>query len=133
MSLVLSNLGDVSETLGKYAAAHEHYLNALCMAIEIGSAPSMLTYVVKIGILLTKTGTHERAAELLGLSIAHGATEQAFKDRAQRALDELSAYLSPQVMAAAHARGEVRSLEDVARELVATDANWMQGFVEHNL
>ncbi len=121
MALPMSNLGDVCDTLGDYAAAQAHYLQALRIALEIWNVPSMLTSLVKMGMLLAKTGAHKRAAELLALAIAHPATDKAFIDRACGTLAELATHLPPNVLAAAQARGEVRTLEAVVRELVGSD------------
>jgi hypothetical protein len=61
----------------------------------------------------------EQAVEWLALVLSHPASRQDTKDRAARLLAELESQLLSQVSAAARARGQTRSLEAVAAEILA--------------
>jgi predicted ATPase len=131
MALSLNYLGQVAATAGHiaYPEARQHYLAALQMAIEVQVVPIALAALTGLAALLvdppieeTKADlieTKARAAEYLSLVLHHPASQYETKERAARLLAELECQLPPHISAAARARGQTRSLEAVAAEILA--------------
>lgn len=142
IALSLNYLGQVAAAAGRAACpeAKQHYLAALQMAIEVQVTPIALAALTGLAALLidlppieeTKADpieTQARAAEYLSLVLHHPASQYETKDRAARLLAELESHLPPPVSAAARARGQNRSLEAVAAEILAED---MRGDFTHS-
>jgi predicted ATPase len=125
----LNYLGYVTCALAEYGAAKQYFLAALQTATDAQLMPVALNALVGLATLLSHlltgeaepglTPMKERAGELLALVLSHPATGQEVKDKAQRLLTELQTKLPPQVIAAAHASGQTRTLEEVVAELLA--------------
>ncbi|GAB4411724.1 MAG: BTAD domain-containing putative transcriptional regulator [Anaerolineae bacterium] len=130
MALSLNYLGQVAAAAGHiaYPEARQHYLAALQMAIEVQVVPIALAALTGLAALLVTPPIEEtkadliemkaRAAEYLSLVLHHPASQHETKERAAHLLPELESQLPPQVSAAARARGQTRSLEAVAAEIL---------------
>ena len=86
--------------------------------MTLRAIPFVLLTLVGIATLLAAEGEKERALELLALVLHHPLSWQWTKDRAAPLVAELEAELSPEVVAAAQARGQARDLEATVAELL---------------
>jgi hypothetical protein len=74
--------------------------------------------LVAVARVLARQGDKERALELLALVLSHRISWQMARDQAAPLIAELEAELSPEVVAAAWARGRSRDLDATVRELL---------------
>lgn len=124
----LNHLGRVQYALGEGQEAAQTFLTALRMAIESRAAPVALDILIglatpivhpEVSVTGVVLNLKEQAVEWLALVLSHPASRQDTKDRAGRLLAELESHLPPQVSAATRARGQIRSLEAIAAEILA--------------
>ncbi|MBE7468341.1 MAG: tetratricopeptide repeat protein [Anaerolineales bacterium] len=126
-AISLNHLGRVHYALGEGQEATQSFMTALRMAIESRAAPVALDILIglatpivhpEVGVTGVALNLKEQAIEWLALVLSHPASRQDTKDRAARLLAELESQLPPQISAAARARGQTRSLEAVAAEIL---------------
>ncbi len=118
--LALVKLGHAVSALGDTQRAVECFRRALGDAIERTCIPEALSALVGVASLSAKGGELQRAAELLALALNHPAIYHQDRVRAQQLLADLESELSPDALAAAMARGQVRELEEAAAEILGT-------------
>jgi len=112
-------LGDATCGLEDFPGAKKHFHQALEIATTARMTDFAPLTLVEIARLLAAEGEKERALELLALVLHHPASWQWARDRAAPLVAELEAELSPDVVAAAQARGRARNLEATVAELLA--------------
>jgi tetratricopeptide (TPR) repeat protein len=111
MAKCLAPLGRVAAAQGHLEEARNLYLEAMMIAMEIGSAPSALNALVGMADVLRHAGETELAIELLALVIHHPASERDTQIRAEQCLAESASELSPEKARTARVIGTSRSLE----------------------
>ncbi|MBL8058509.1 MAG: tetratricopeptide repeat protein [Anaerolineales bacterium] len=116
---LLDNLGDVSLRLGDDAEAARYFGESLALALDVGAVSAALLALAGIARLRVRAGRHAQAAEMLGLALHHPACDDETRQRGELALAELGTALPAEVLAAAQARGQARSLDEWAAELQA--------------
>ena len=120
LGLALNNLGKIACTLGDYEQARHYFQTILkprlaANALENDRVADALTGLATV---LMAEGQPHQAVELLTLVLNHSTAWQGTKDRAAKLLAELEVQLSPQAVAAAKQRAEIRPLADVVAELL---------------
>jgi len=115
----LVGLGHVACALGELQQAGEYYHQALEEALTKENQSEALYGLMGVASLSAHEGWPERGVELLALVVERSATYHVDRTRAQELLCELQSGLSPEIFAAAVARGQARELEDVAAEILA--------------
>jgi tetratricopeptide (TPR) repeat protein len=118
----LIGLGHVARALREYDRSRQCFREALELALRARRMLEALDALVGLASLSAREGAPERAVELLALASHHPATTKVTRDRAQELLLELKSELSPEVFAAATARGQARELEEVAAAVLAENA-----------
>lgn len=118
-----ASLGHAAFALGEIQEARECFHQALERAMQGGRMPAAVSAVMGMASLSARAGDPQHAAELLGLVLHHSAAYQIDRDRAQDLLSEPESELSPEVLAAATARGQARELEEVVEEIRHEDAD----------
>jgi tetratricopeptide (TPR) repeat protein len=109
----LGNLGEVCYSLGEFAEARGHLLEALQIAQEIGAIPIILDTLVGLAPLLGQAGKTVQSLELLAFAMHHPAVLQAVKEKAAALFSELAGSVSPDAVDDARARGQTRELDEV--------------------
>jgi predicted ATPase/transcriptional regulator with XRE-family HTH domain len=117
IAISLNQLGLVRHALGDDRASRHAFDEALTTALEIEMIPLALEVLVGLAALLAQEETPEQAIELLALTLRHPAAGRRTRERADRLLSELTAGLPPEVVAAAQARGQAGTLDDLAQLL----------------
>lgn len=112
-----ANLGEVACDLGDCLTAANHLHMALKLATDLGATASVLYVLFALARLLAHEGERERAVELLEFVMHHPACGISTKNQAQPVLSELIAQLPRELVAAAQARGRVRTLEELLLNL----------------
>jgi len=125
IAISLNELGLVRHALRDYRASRQAFDEALTTALEIGMVPLALEVLVGLAALVAQAGAAERALELLALALAHPAGTQRTRDRAGRLLAELASGRPQEVVAAAQARGQAGTLDDLARLLDTHAGSYM--------
>ncbi len=115
---LMVGLGEVAIALGESAASREHYRAALTLAWGTSAVSLALDALAGAGTLLTNEGAPEHAAELLGLVLAHRASNAPTRAKAQCLLSKLERQLPADVFAAAIARGSAMRLDQAAEEIL---------------
>jgi tetratricopeptide (TPR) repeat protein len=120
--MCLRVLGLATCGLGDLEGAKRHFHRALDHASEVALTECGMPYVLAtfdgIAMLLAGEGEKEKALEILALVLHHPASIELTRDRAASLIAELEAELSPDVVAAAKARGKVRDLDATVAELL---------------
>jgi hypothetical protein len=111
-------LGHATRMLGELDHSRQLFCQALERAIETQRTLEAQDALVGLASLSVEEGDPAQAAELLVLALQHPATMQATRERAQDLLSEPESTLSPELSAAATARGLAEELEDMAAEIV---------------
>lgn len=97
---------------------HQHYQQALQLAIKHQVAPVALDIFVGVAPLVAERGERPRALELLFLAQHHSASTAKTRGMAHRYQAELSHYLSSEAVAAAKARAETLDWRATASGLI---------------
>lgn len=121
LSLALGVSGWVHCRLGQHAEAQRALVEALRIAQETGSAPTLSYGVPGLALVLAAQGHAERAVELYALIEAHFPVVRRspwFADLGWAPILDAAAALPPERLAAARARGCARELWATAAELV---------------
>jgi tetratricopeptide (TPR) repeat protein len=113
LALVILDLPDHS---GPPAQTYLH--EGLQIARQIGATPQILAGLCVQARLHVQAAAPVEAAELLGLVLAHPASESATKEQAQALLDRLTAVLPAPEWEAAMARGTATAWPDAVRAIV---------------
>jgi tetratricopeptide (TPR) repeat protein len=114
----LHRLGDVALTQGDHRHARERYARGVRKAVDQPHIALHLYLLLGPARLLAAEGDPERAIELAVLAQYHPESVEETQDKAKELLDDLRFQLSPEVYAAAVARGQARDLEATIRELL---------------
>ncbi|HXV43248.1 MAG TPA: hypothetical protein VEC96_09310, partial [Anaerolineae bacterium] len=115
-----TKLGYVACELGDYQAAGDYFGESLKMALDIQAMPSVIDALVGLASLLIKTGNteQEQALEILALALSHPASSRDNQDRAAVLLAELESQLPAGMVKAMQTRGQTRTLEMMAQEIL---------------
>jgi len=114
----LVGLGYAACGCGQVQQARQRFCQTLEASIGMDLRPQALDVLVGLSCLAAQKGETEWAAELLVLVLQHPASDQITKYRAQQLLSDLASELSPEELAAATGRGQVRELEATIAELL---------------
>ncbi len=112
-------LGTTLAALGDRPAAWAHIQAALEQARALGYQHVVLDAVVQAAGLLTTTDHAERAPALLAQALVHPASRVATTEQAHRLLGRCEELLLADVFAAAVARGQASSLNELVEEIRA--------------
>jgi len=115
-------LGHDAAAAGDFASARGYFRRALAEAAGVGSLMSQLYALVGFARLKALTDDPVRAAEWLGLTLAHPSSETDALQRANALLTTLRAALPADELEAALARGKSLELQAVVDELTAEGA-----------
>ncbi|MFN2138254.1 MAG: tetratricopeptide repeat protein [Candidatus Promineifilaceae bacterium] len=115
-----ANLSTELYAQGNNQEARRHLVRALQSAIEFGSMTPVMYSLPVAALLTANEGQTERAIELYGAArqFAHITNSRWFAKVVCQKLDEVRASLSPDVAAAAEARGRELDLWQTASELI---------------
>jgi len=121
IALCLNNLGAVMGALEYIEIAHQHYAEALQLAVEIDDVPLALEIIVGIAKLLNtgEIAKQQQAAELYAFVQHHPASDKPTRDLAEIGLQALEAKLAPDMLAEARSRGATAELEELLPRLEA--------------
>jgi predicted ATPase/class 3 adenylate cyclase len=115
------NLGEVAAARGDDAAAARYYRDALVEASAIGALPRALGALTGIAGVWARRGDEAhllRAAQLVGLTLAHPAGNAAVHQDAEPVLEALRQALPAATLTAAQAQGAARALDEVMTEII---------------
>jgi tetratricopeptide (TPR) repeat protein len=118
----LCGLGDVALTAGHTEEAVGHYRRALQSAIEEGELEGAERILLSMAKLSAKRGEQERAAELLAVAyhiVSPNGWERVGPCGGREFELELRAHLSPDIYAAAQARGRARDVRETLAALLS--------------
>jgi class 3 adenylate cyclase/tetratricopeptide (TPR) repeat protein len=115
----LAALGHTAAATGDLERARRCLRQALSEGMAIGSLIAILYAVVGFARLKAQAGEHTRAAEWLGLVMAHPSSDEHVLQRVQTLLTELHAALPAGQLEAALARGKALDLQAVLDEILA--------------
>lgn len=120
VAFALSVLGAAAVRLDEYAIGRAHLDEALDIFWNIGETPFLLGTLPDYARFFWRTGSPERALELLGLVRAHPAALSESRQTAERVLAELPPLpgLTQERIQAALARGEKLNLEETIKSLL---------------
>jgi predicted ATPase/DNA-binding CsgD family transcriptional regulator len=122
MVAALHGLGTACIALGDLDAARAALVEALRAASKSGYVPILLAALTVAGDLLLQAGRIDVATRLIGVALAHPASDRETSARAQQALARYEAVLVPETIAAhaAHARQlDLAALTDEAQDALA--------------
>jgi tetratricopeptide (TPR) repeat protein len=117
-------LGNVELLLGDLAAAEKYLVQGLAITRQIGFVRDIVVLIYEFAQLRAEQGRSVEAVELLGLVVAHPASDQKrwlegrVRDSAKDLLAELEGDLSRDEFGAALRRGEEMGLDEVVAELI---------------
>jgi predicted ATPase len=115
ITLALDFLGNLACEQGDFPLARARFSEALRTALAHNLYPFATNIIAGIALVSARTGHPRRAAELLGLTQSHPATERhTLVRRVAPLLEELSSSLSPEVLTAALETGRALVLADIA-------------------
>jgi tetratricopeptide (TPR) repeat protein len=114
----LGILGCVARDQGDYAGALAYYGQALKRCLETKHTAKAVEVLVDVAGVLAQGKEKARAVELLTLIAHHPATQDQIRCDAASALANLETDLPPERVASARKRGQGRTLEDVAQEIM---------------
>jgi tetratricopeptide (TPR) repeat protein len=119
MGLTLAALAGAARELGRRALARELLCEALEICSAIRSGPAPLIALPVAALVLADLGETERAVEIYACAsrYPHVARSRLWEDVAGRQIAALAATLSPEVVAAAQARGRARDRDATIDEL----------------
>ncbi len=111
--------GIVSYEQGDYLLAQGYFRQALQLAVEIDYRPVLFGLLVNIAELLWKMGQRERPLTLLAFTAHHPTTDHETQTRAKiRLTNDYQKMVSPQLFAAATAKGEASDLDTLTADLL---------------
>lgn len=119
----LTNLGHVAFGLDDLPLATARYQEALQLAQAMGAVPLILEIMAGVARLRAKAQQVESALELVGLALAHPATNNDAKAVAEPLLTELRARLPADTVAQALERGKAGDLDAAVAAVLADLAN----------
>jgi len=112
-------LGIVSSEQGDYSLSQGYFRQALQLAVEIDYRPVLFGSLVNIAELLWKMGQRERPLILLAFTVHHPATDHETQNKAKtRLTNEYQKKVSPQLFAAATAKGKASDLDTLTVDLL---------------
>ena len=117
----LAVMGYAECALGRLDQAREHLFEALRLGAKLETVTPLAFALPGIALLWASYGHAERAVELyaLALSMPIVSSSRWFEDAAGRHIAAAAASLSPDVVAAARARGRARELKSTIAEVLA--------------
>jgi tetratricopeptide (TPR) repeat protein len=118
-SSAVTGLGWATLGLAEYQEAKQYFSEALKLEAYTQRLSITLDALAGLAHCLAWADEPERALELLILPLHHPASTQETKERATRLQAALVAKLSPEMIAAAQARGRARTLEGMLAEILA--------------
>jgi DNA-binding CsgD family transcriptional regulator len=111
--------GIVSYEQGDYLLSQDYFRQALQLAVEIDYRPVLFGSLVNIAELLWKMGQRERPLTLLAFTAHHLATDHETQSKAKtRLTNDYQKMVSPQLFAAATAKGEASDLDTLTADLL---------------
>ena len=111
--------GIVSYEQGDYFLSQDYFRQALQLAVEIDYRPVLFGSLVNIAELLWKMGQRERPLTLLAFTAHHPATDHETQSKAKTRLrNDYQKMVSPQLFAAATAKGEASDLDTLTADLL---------------
>jgi DNA-binding NarL/FixJ family response regulator len=111
--------GIVSCEQGDYLLSQGYFRQALQLAVEIDYRPVLFGLLVNIAELLWKIGQRERSLTLLAFTANHPATDHETQTKAKTRLEtDYQKMVSPQLFAAAIAKGEASDLDLLTADLL---------------
>ena len=122
ITLCLGGLGHSAAAMGDVVSAKRYFQRALSEAMGIGSLSGELYALVGFARLKALAVEPVRAAEWLGLIMAHPSSETDVLQRANALLTTLREALAADELEAALARGKSLELQAVVDELTAEGA-----------
>ena len=114
----LIGFGQVACSLGDYEESVEYFNQALRNAMKDGAVFQTLDALVGLATLLAKQGEKERALELVALVQNNAGSHKGLQDKAKALYKELEADLPPKAVAAALKRGKIKTIEEIAEEIL---------------
>jgi predicted ATPase/DNA-binding XRE family transcriptional regulator len=138
MATTLVDLGVATRASGAYSESKQYFLEALHTAVETESWVVVLNALTEIAAIEMEEGVGERALELVIQCRQHPSTDRGARDQAEsesqltlgrwgqqryprleRLRAELESQLTPRQIAAAQARAQARTLENLVQEILA--------------
>ncbi len=111
--------GIVSSERGDYSLSQGYFKKALQLAVEIDYRPVLFGLLVNIAKLLWKMGQRELPLTLLAFTAHHPASDHGTQTKAKtRLVNEYQKLVSPQLFAAAIAKGEASDLDNLTADLL---------------
>jgi len=120
VSITLLNLGHVYAGLDDDARARQYYRLAAEQSWSIGANSVLLEVLAGYALLEARSGSHLRAAEILGMVQAHPEYNDEIRANALPATDILLKALGRSGLAVAMERGRAQHLSQMAKELLAS-------------
>lgn len=111
-------LGEVSCSLNDYDESMKYLQEALRMSLKSGRVPQTLSVLTVLAANLAKTGEKEKAFELLSFVLHQPTCTKGTQVKAKKLFFELKAIVPAKVVGMTKKRGEVKSFEDVAEEIL---------------
>jgi len=134
MVLALEHLGHAASQAGADMQAQRYFREAVKAGMEIRAIPWVLDVMAGFATTTARAGNRERALELLAFVLRHPACLEETKNRAGQLLAELESLLSAHVISLAWERGSMRTVEDVAPEILEiSEASDSRRSREHNI
>ena len=126
LQIGLGSLGEASLAIGEFDTANDAFMEALAMAEDMGFVVPMAFVMIKLAETRAAMGSQELGVEVLASVLANPASSQRIPtqdvvigEHALEVLANLEAEMSPDSYQAAYRRGEAKSLEVSAKELLA--------------
>ncbi len=111
-------MGNIYRKQGKRRQARRYYMDSLRLAQDVGVAFVAVGVLVEVAELEMVYGKMSLAALLLTFAVQHRAIEGATLENARRLLDELTAALQAQLMAAAETAAQSHTLDSLVADLL---------------
>ncbi|MCB0204165.1 MAG: AAA family ATPase [Anaerolineae bacterium] len=119
MLYALQCLGNANYGLEDYATARDCFREALELGLQVGVLPELLDVLPYFAELLITCDQAEQAIALLTTCVAHSASPDWVKSKANAMLDRIRASSSPQGLAPA--QGQTRELSAIVAEILAAE------------
>lgn len=113
-------LGEATAAEGDVREAERIFRSALDLALESHATPLVLEALVGLAYLKVNTAQIDRVWSIIVSVVAHPASTQEIKDRAERLRAKLQARLTPQEVAGLQAQARNKPLEELMAEIVTT-------------
>lgn len=113
--------GEVCTDLEENDAAKQAWLESLRIAREIGVDGIAVKALLGLAALQNTDGRRELSVEILAGIIEHPSFDQADKEKVANLLAELQAGLAPPVYQASMDAGKLKSLDDLAKDMLKFD------------